>query len=70
MKPIRTIPAPTNNNFISRQRLLLRSPSIPAQFGVDTNYNAYNRHRTTMHYVNRNVRYNPISHSTCTTSKP
>ena len=69
IKPNRTVPAPTNNNIVTTQPLLSRPPSIPAQFNVNTNYNGYNRHRTTMYNVNRNVRFNPISHSTCTTSK-
>ena len=70
IKPNRTVPVQTNDNIITTRRLLSRIYSIPAQFIVNTNYNGYNRHCTTMYNANRNVCFNPISHSTCTTSKP
>ena len=46
----RTIPAQTNNIVIT-QRLLSRPYSIPAQFEVNTNYNGFNRHCTSL-YIN------------------
>ena len=67
IEPNKIVPAPTNDNIVTTQRLLSRPSSILAQFNVNTNYNGYNRHRITMYNVNRNVRFNPISQSTCTT---
>ena len=66
----RTIPAQTDDNIVITQRLRTRPYSIPAQFDVNTNYTGYNRHCTSLYNVNRNVRFNPITRSTCTTSKP
>ena len=63
IKPNRTVPAQTNNNIVTTRQLISRLYSIPAQFNVNTNYNGYDKHCTTMYNANRNVRLNVLIRS-------